>query len=142
MQNICAVISGSYRKHLKELYNVKCFLQNCGINVLSPVGNRAINGEEEFVLLDADRITDHKTLQDSIFAKLRISTFQVVVNQDGYLGPTTILEMGYSISLGIQILTLEPVMDPNINPYCRSFFSIFPQYQEHQKMWLSRRINA
>ena len=84
--NIATVISGSYRRHLAGMYGLKRLLERKGIHVLSPVGDGAINPGEEFVLLDADPIHDHRTLQDSVFAKIRRSSFLVGFNREGYLG--------------------------------------------------------
>jgi hypothetical protein len=101
------------------MYALKQILEARGITVLSPVGSIAINPGEEFVLLDADPIHDHRTLQDSVFAKIRRSSFLVSFNRDGYVGKAALLEYGYAIAMGISILTLEPADDPNILPYTR-----------------------
>jgi hypothetical protein len=117
--NICTVISGSYRKHLPGIYMLKLILESRGITVLSPIGSRVINPGEEFAILDDDPVVDHRTLQDSIFAKIRRSSFLTSFNEDGYMGAASLIEYGYAISQGIQILTLRPVEDPNIAPYTR-----------------------
>lgn len=127
--NIATVISGSYRRHLAEMYALKRILERKGIHVLSPVGDGAINPGEEFVLLDADPIHDHRTLQDSVFAKIRRSSFLVGFNRDGYLGRAALMEFGYAISQGIPILTLEPVEDPNIQPYTRLLADVIGQFE-------------
>ena len=82
--------------------------------------------DEEFILLDADPISDERTLQDSVFAKIRKSTFLTVMNKNKYLGRAAVLEMGFAISQGIQILTLEDISDPNIMPYTRNIREVFP----------------
>lgn len=92
--NVSTVISGSYRRHLKEIYNLKSYLEHKGITVLSPVGTHAVNPGEEFILLDADPVKDERILQDSVFAKLRRSTFMVAFNKDDYLGKAAVLEIG------------------------------------------------
>lgn len=127
--NIATVISGSYRRHLRGMYALKRVLEQKGIHVLSPVGDGAINPGEEFVLLDADPIHDHRTLQDSVFAKIRRSSFLVGFNSDGYLGKAALLEFGYAISIGIPILTLEPVEDPNILPYTRLLSDVIGYFE-------------
>ncbi len=71
---------------------------------------------------------DHRILQDSVFAKMRQASFQVVLNKDGYLGRAAVLEIGYAISLGLQVLTIEPVDDPNIAAYTRDFRAVFPDW--------------
>lgn len=122
--NIATVISGSYRRHLPQMYALKTILEARGITVLSPVGSIAINPGQEFVLLDADPVHDHRTLQDSVFAKIRRSSFLVSCNRDGYVGKASLLEYGYAIAFGIPILTLEPADDPNIVPYTRALSEI------------------
>src|SRR5262245_54587189 len=102
------VISGSYRKHFRQMLNLKHFLEQEQINVLAPVSGGVTNPGEEFILLDKDPVHDPRTLQDSIFAKIRSSSFLVLANVDGYIGKAATFEMGYAVSQGIQILALEP----------------------------------
>lgn len=122
------VISGSYRRYLQELYQLKITLEEMNIIVLSPVGNYALNPEEEFVFLDADPVYDKSLLQDSVFAKIRTSSFLTVANFDGYLGKAALMEVGYALAFGLQILTIEPIEDPNIQPYARLLCDVFPNY--------------
>lgn len=130
MSALKLVISGSYRKHLSELYALKSFLTAKGFEVLSPSGEKALNPGEEFVILNSDPLEDPRILQDSIFAKMRQASFQVVLNKDGYLGKASILEIGYAISLGLQVLTIERVEDPNIAAYTRCFDEVFPDWKQ------------
>lgn len=127
--NIATVISGSYRRHLAGMYRLKRLLERKGITVLSPVGDGAINPGEEFVLLDADPVHDHRVLQDSVFAKIRRSSFLVSFNRRGYLGKAALLEYGYAIAIGIPIVTLEPADDPNIRPYTRLLSDIIGPFE-------------
>lgn len=123
------VISGSYRRHLKKLYLLKQRLEEMAIVVLSPVGSFALNPTEEFVLLDADPVHDRRVLQDSVFSKIRNSSFLVLANFDGYIGNAALLEVGYALSFGMQILTVEEVQDPNINIYTRLLEDVFPHFK-------------
>ena len=138
--NIATVISGSYRRHLAGMYALKRVLEHKGIQVLSPVGTDAINLGEEFVLLDADPIHDHRTLQDSVFAKIRRSSFLVSFNEDGYVGKASLLEYGYAISIGIPILTLEPAEDPNIRPYTRLLSDVIGPFEVSDGQAIRHRL--
>jgi nucleoside 2-deoxyribosyltransferase len=120
------IISGSFRKHLHQIVLLKQILESKKIVVLSPEGHAAVNPSEEFIILDSDPVDNPKLLQDSVFAKIRRSTFIVVANIDGYLGKAAILEIGYAIALGITVYTLEQVEDPNLQPYCRPLAEVFP----------------
>lgn len=124
--NLFTVISGSYRKHLAHIVKLKVELEARHIAVLSPSGDIALNPDEEFIILDSDPVKHPKLLQDSVFAKMRRSSFLVVANINGYLGAAAIMEMGYAIALGLTIYTVEPIEDPNLIPYCRLLKEIFP----------------
>lgn len=123
--DICTVICGSFRKHLQEIVALKKMLERYQIGVLSPAGEVSINPDEEFIILDSDPVSHPKLLQDSVFAKIRRSTFLTVANVDGYIGKAAVLEMGYAIAQGISIYTLELVEDPNLAPYCRLLSELF-----------------
>ena len=129
MNNVNTVISGSYRKHFSEMLELKQFLQNERIGVLAPVSQGIMNPGQEFIILDEDPIHDARTLQDSINAKIRISSFLVIANVGGYIGKAAVFEMGYAAAQGIQILALEPIEDPNLAGYCRLLSDVFPSWQ-------------
>jgi hypothetical protein len=129
MNTVSTVISGSYRKHFRQMVELKQFLENERIQVLAPVSSGVVNPGEEFILLDEDPIHDPRTLQDSILAKIRVSSFLVLANVDGYIGKAATFEMGYAVSQGIQILTVEPVLDPNLAGYCRLLEDVFPKWK-------------
>jgi len=137
MQSVQTVISGSYQKHFNEMIELKRFLHQEGISVLAPVSSGVVNPGQEFILLDEDPIHDPRTLQDSILAKIRASSFLVLANVDGYIGKAATFEMGYAVSQGIQILTLEPVEDPNLAGYCRPLREVFPAWASHSNPALS-----
>lgn len=127
-QYLKSVISGSYRKHFNELIILKKFFESKNFEVLSPTSDGVLNPNEEFIILNEDPIEDHRTLQDSVLAKIRMSTLLIVANVDGYIGKAATFEMGYAVSLGIQILTIEKVEDPNLACYCKSISDIFPDW--------------
>jgi nucleoside 2-deoxyribosyltransferase len=129
MSTVNTVISGSYRKHFREMVELKTFLKKERIEVLAPVCTGVVNPGEEFILLDDDPIHDPRTLQDSILAKIRASSFLVLANVDGYIGKAATFEMGYAVSQGIQILTIAPVEDPNLAGYCRPIEQVFPNWR-------------
>lgn len=132
--SIYTVICGSFRKHLSEIALIKKLLEDKGIKVLSPRGIIAKNPDDEFIILESDPINNPKLLQDSVFAKIRCSTFIVIANIDGYIGKAALMEMGYAIAQGIDIYTIEPVDDPNLAPYCKVISDIFPEVSLYNSM--------
>lgn len=121
MGDINAVICGSYRKHFSQMLELKTFLERAGIAVLSPGG--------ELTLPSPGMIQDPRALQDSVLAKIRASAFMVLVNVDGHVGRAATFEMGYAVSLGLQILAIEPVTDPGLAGYCRQFSEVFGRWR-------------
>jgi hypothetical protein len=122
------VISGSYGKHFEQMLQIKKFLENQQVIVQAPVSEQIVPGTDEFILLDADPVGDPRILQDSIFAKIRMSSFLTVANIDGYLGRAAVLEVGYAVAMGINVLTVEPIDDPNLGVYTRTIASVFPAW--------------
>jgi nucleoside 2-deoxyribosyltransferase len=120
------VIIGSFRRHLNQALQLKQQLENHKVRVLSPCSSPVINPDDEFVIFSSDPVSHPKILQDSVFRKIKRSTFIVVANVDGYLGKATLIEIGYAIASGIDIYTLEPVDDPHLIPYCKLLSDIFP----------------
>lgn len=137
--SIFAVICGSFRKHLAEIAQIKHFIEGKGIKILSPQGIVAKNPDEEFILLDSDPINNTKLLQDSVFAKIRCSTFIVIANIEGYIGKAALMEMGYAIAHGINICTVEPIEDPNLAPYCKTLAEVFPEFDLTYSAYLAQK---
>ena len=119
------VIIGSFRRHIQQIMLLKHELQKRQVAVLSPGEGAAVNPEDEFVVFSSDPVAHPKLLQDSVFIKIKRSTFVVVANIDGYIGSATLIEIGYAIANGIDIYTLEPVNNVHLIPYCKTLKDIF-----------------
>jgi len=100
------VIIGSFRKHFREIIELRKELERLQIKVLSPKDCTIINPDDEFVIFQSDVTSDQRFLQDAVFSKIRYSTFVILANFDDYIGRAATLEMGYAIAHGISILTL------------------------------------
>ena len=120
------VIIGSFRKHFREIIELRKELERLHIKVLSPKDCTIINPDDEFVIFQSDATSDQKFLQDAVFSKIRYSTFVILANFNDYIGQAATLEMGYAIAHGISILTLRPVKDIHLQPYCRLLTDVFP----------------
>lgn len=120
------VIIGSFRKHFREIIELKKELERLQIKVLSPKDCTIINPDDDFVIFQSDATSDQKFLQDAVFSKIKYSTFVILANFNDYIGRAATLEMGYAIAHGISILTLKPVKDIHLKPYCRLLTDVFP----------------
>lgn len=120
------VIIGSFRKYFYKIVELIKEVEKLQIKVLSPKDCTIINPDDEFVIFQSDVTSDHKFLQDVVFSKIKISSFVLLANFNDYIGRAATLEMGYAIAHGISILTLRPVKDSHLKPYCRLLTDVFP----------------
>lgn len=100
-------ISGSFRKHLDEILEVIAVFEKNGIDVLSPQHRSPKNPGEEFVLFEGEQTSDPKELEEIHLNAIKNSDFLYVVDPEGYVGNSAIMEVGYAKALGKPIYSLE-----------------------------------
>jgi nucleoside 2-deoxyribosyltransferase len=101
-------ICGSYHRHLRKMSLLIKECKKLGIEVRIPryaVKKSSTNG---FVYLKGE-VGTPKQLQEKNFDAIASSSFILIVNTNGYIGPSTSMEIGYAIAKGIPIFcTDEP----------------------------------
>lgn len=103
-------ICGSYHRHLKKMDNLIKECKKLGIEVLIPkyaVKKSSING---FVYLKGE-VGTPKQLQEKNFDAIARSSFVLIVDTKGYIGPSTSMEIGYAIAKGVPVFCTEPPED-------------------------------
>jgi len=100
-------ISGSFRKHLKEITQVIEEFEKYEVKVLSPAHTSPKNPGDEFVLFDGETTEDPKELEELHLKGIKNSDFLYVVNPGGYIGNSATMEIGYALALNIPIYALE-----------------------------------
>ena len=103
---ITVSICGSYHRHLKKMHKLIKECRKLGIEVLIPkyaVKKSSTNG---FVFLKGE-VGTPKQLQEKNFDAIARSTFVLVVNTNGYIGPSTSMEIGFAIAKGIPIFCTD-----------------------------------
>lgn len=99
-------ICGSYHRHLKKMHKLIKDCRQLGIEVRIPkyaVKKSSTNG---FVYLKGE-VGTPKQLQEKNFDAIARSSFILVVNTNGYIGPSTSMEIGYAIAKGIPIFCTD-----------------------------------
>jgi NTP pyrophosphatase (non-canonical NTP hydrolase) len=107
---ISATISGSFNKHLDKIQDKIRELQGEGIEVLSPKLSRPFSCEGRFVRLETDKGTPGE-IEFGHLEGIARSDFLYVVNPGGYVGKSVALEIGYALSRGIPVYSLEKPED-------------------------------
>ena len=93
-------ISGSFRKHLNEIIKVIETFDDHSCMVLSPSHVAPKNPGEEFVLFHGEKTTDPKELETLHLEAIRKSDFLYVVDPDGYVGNSAVMEIGFALAIG------------------------------------------
>jgi nucleoside 2-deoxyribosyltransferase len=103
-------ICGSYHRHLRKMHKLIKECKKLGIEVhipRYPVKKSSTNG---FVFLKGEKGTP-KQLQEKNFDAIARSSFVLVVNTNGYIGPSTAMEIGYAIAKGVPIFCTDKPED-------------------------------
>jgi hypothetical protein len=109
-ESLTVSICGSYHRHLKKMDKLIKECKKLGIEVRIPkyaVKKASTNG---FVYLKGE-VGTPKQLQEKNFDAIGNSSFVLVVNTNGYIGPSTSMEIGYAIAKGIPIFCTEEPED-------------------------------
>ena len=106
-----AVISGSFRKSLAEIIELKEQLENKGIEVLNPKSKTTVDTIEnpDFVLFTGEKNEDANELEKKYLESIASSDAHIVYVTNGYLGETAFSEMLFACSLGIPVYLTEQI---------------------------------
>jgi NTP pyrophosphatase (non-canonical NTP hydrolase) len=104
-------ISGSFNRHWEAVSRVLREVQQMGAEVLSPTHDRVDRDDAGFVYLEGD-VGSTGEIETRHLEAIGRSDLLYVVNPDGYVGNSTSLEIGWALSQGIVVRSLEPTDDP------------------------------
>jgi nucleoside 2-deoxyribosyltransferase len=114
---ISVAICGSYNKHLSQIARYVEECRSLGMKVTIPKYAVRKYSTHGFVYLKGEKGTPRK-LQDNNFRAIANSTFLLVVNPEGYIGPSTSLEVGYAYANDVPVFLTHTPRD-----YVFRFFS-------------------
>lgn len=100
-------ISGSFRKHLEQIIKAMDEFESNGCEVLSPSHLSPKNPGEEFVLFHGEKTSDPKELEQLHLDSIRKSDFLYVVDPQGYVGNSAVMEIGFALALRIPVYSLQ-----------------------------------
>lgn len=113
-QKSTIVVSGSFRRFFPEIKETILAFESLGITVLSPYASEVINPNDEFVILKTDETRDPKTLEQNHLDAIRKADALYLCNPEGYLGNSSVMELGWAMALGKTIFCKEPVADATL----------------------------
>jgi hypothetical protein len=108
-------ISGSFRKHLQHILDVKKYLNQQDIYVMSPRFSDPKNPGEEFVIFEGEEGATPVELERYHLDSITNSDALIVCNPDGYVGASAMIEIGYAHSLGKRVIFIEKPQEFMLN---------------------------
>jgi len=100
-------LSGSFRKHLNYILEVKNKLESGGVIVLSPRFVKPKNPNEEFVVFQGEEGLSPLELERYHLNSIKNSDALIVCDPNGYVGASALLEIGFANALGKRIIFIE-----------------------------------
>lgn len=100
-------ISGSFRKHLSYIIKVKEELEKKGTTILSPRFITPKNPDSEFVIFDGEEGLTPLQLERYHLNSITKSDALIVCNPQGYVGASSLIEIGYAQALAKRIIFTE-----------------------------------
>ena len=101
------VLSGSFRKHLPYILDVKQKLAAQGVEILSPRFEDPKNPGEEFVVFEGEEGMSPLELERYHLDMIEGCDALVVCASGGYVGASALIEIGYAQALGKRIIFTE-----------------------------------
>lgn len=113
------VISGSFKKYLPGIQEKIKEFQNIGVEVLSPRLSDAVDPNVEFIILKSDTSEDPIILERNHLRAIKKAQGLYIFNVNGYIGPSSTLELGYAFALGKKIFSKEIPTDVSLRLFCK-----------------------
>lgn len=100
-------ISGSFRKYLDYILEVKGRLEKTGTKILSPRFTEPKNPGEKFVIFTGEEGLSPLELERHHLKSISESDVLIVCDPEGYIGASALIEIGFANSLGKRIIFME-----------------------------------
>ncbi len=103
----CVTISGSFRKHLDYILEIKKQLEQKGTEVLSPRFTKPKNSGEKFVVYTGEEGLVPLELERHHLKSISESDALIVCDPEGYVGASALLEIGFANAISKRIIFVE-----------------------------------
>lgn len=101
------VLSGSFRKHLPHILEIKKTLSKRGVEILSPRFEEPKNPGEEFVIFSGEEGMSPLELERYHLDMIDNCDALIVCSVGGYVGVSAMIEIGYAQAIGKRIIFTE-----------------------------------
>jgi hypothetical protein len=119
-KRIIATVSGSFRRHMREIAHAVHELTEASVRVLSPEDPRVVDADGEFLYVASDKVRSIRLVQDRHLSSIRSSHFLWLECPDGYVGPSAAMELGYAVAAGVPVYSKTAPSDLTMRRYVRT----------------------
>ena len=113
------VISGSFRRYYNGIRDAIKQFESLGVEVLSPMHSNVVNPGEDFVILETDESTCPDKLEREHLKAICRADALYLYNPDGYIGPSSAMEVGWALALRKSVYLKEPCEDATLRYFAR-----------------------
>jgi NTP pyrophosphatase (non-canonical NTP hydrolase)/nucleoside 2-deoxyribosyltransferase len=110
MTSVRITVSGSFRRHWKAVKEAINNFKALGAEVVSPQSTEQERNVDEFVYLKGEE-GPPEDIERRHLTSISCSDALYVVSPDGYLGPSTALEIGYALALKVPVWSSSRLRD-------------------------------
>jgi hypothetical protein len=135
-ERLTATVSGSFRRSMRAVQDAVYTLTDAGVTVLSPADPRVVAQTDDFVFVASDRVRSIKLVQSRHLEAIAASDFLWVENQEGYLGLSGAMEIGYAIANRVPVFAAEPPTDLTLQEY------VTVVRDTSAAVWLARQLRV
>lgn len=106
------VLIGNFKQHLPTVTKIAEEFTFHSVEILSPKHGSVINPNDEFIIFDYDPPSfSERDIQQLVLMKMESADFTYLANQDGYIGKSAALEVGYAYARGLKVYTATKIQD-------------------------------
>jgi len=121
---LSVTVSGSFKRHLRAIQEAVAEFQSRDVMVLSPSEPTIVDSFGDFVFVASDRRRSIKGVQNRHLSAIRNSDFLWLVSNDGYVGQSASMELGFAVAEGIPVYSDGAPTDLTLRQYCTVFQDI------------------
>src|SRR5438552_12861215 len=134
-----ATVSGSFHRHISDIYFAVSQLRAAGVNVLSPVDPTIVDQNGDFLFVASDILRSVKLVQDRHFEAIRASDFLWLICPDGYTGSSASAEIGAAHICGTPVFSNSVPSDATLKHYVCKVTSTDEAVSKMRKAGVKRR---
>jgi hypothetical protein len=112
-----ATVSGSFRQFMPAVHAAVQELSQARVVVLSPADPRVVDSFGDFLFVASDRLRTIRLVQNRHLAAIAHSDLVWLVAENGYVGQSAAMEIGYAAARGVPVFCATPPSDLTIRQY-------------------------